>query len=345
MAHAKIAVSPDGRRVKVKVPGEKRAVVEIPFRDKYRGRSMKALRRLLLALPSFRDVGEEPIERDFLVEYVEGGEPRASVVHIPDTALSTILSTTKNLLKLYPGLKAEYRLTFLYKGRGDFQPYLPLGLDGEESKAIMDVVDGLIQPHYQVAFHFRISAIQMQKMIEAYYAKRLPRQDLKNLLPKRLHEGAEQEAPRTSVTEEPMIAREETPEAAQPPEPAPQPIVSRIPQTVEPIPAEETVPQEEVEEEPASIEEIMRTIEGFRPSTFSERAAYLRYQQALARPWAKGKENEVHELFYRLIMGRRGPKDFERYYGRINSLVPEWLQPKIRREAGRRRDPRKKGRR
>ena len=79
------------------------------------------------------------------------------------------------------------------------------------------------------------------------------------------------------------------------------------------------------EEKPVPIEEVRREIAKYQPTTFREKAAYERYRQTLQRPWAKGKEDEIHRLFYSLIKGERRRKDFEHYYKQLYRLVPEWL--------------------
>jgi hypothetical protein len=58
--------------------------------------------------------------------------------------------------------------------------------------------------------------------------------------------------------------------------------------------------------------------------------AYQRYQQALARPWARESEDEIHKLFHSLVRGRGKPEDFKHYYNQLYRLAPEWLEAEIR---------------
>jgi len=57
----RVSVSPDGRFLKVKVRGERRFVGKIPFRDGWRRRSFRTLKRVLEDL-GFRNLRMESFE-------------------------------------------------------------------------------------------------------------------------------------------------------------------------------------------------------------------------------------------------------------------------------------------
>jgi len=323
MAHARIRITSDGK-LKVKVPGRKGEVEEIPWRDKYRRRAVKTLGRLLKAMPEFKDLREKPVERDFWVEYEEGGEIRRRRVAIKDTALSARLSPSTRLLRLYPTL-SQARVTFEYMGGGWFTILSENGT-GEKGEALNEAMRGFVQPLYTAAFSANLSDQQIKEMIEAHYMKKLFTETLE-ALPAEEMLRKEQEAP-SSISAQPM--EEVPPPAYKTPEPKPAaPPGDKTPKTPRSSPAEEKAePEEEKVGGAASVEEMKKEIEGFSPQTFVERAAHERYLWAISRPWAKKREEEVHKVFYRLITSKRRSQDFQRYYNQISLLVPEWLETK-----------------
>jgi len=323
MVHTKIRITSDGK-LKLKVPGRKGEVEEIPWRDRYRRRAVKTLSRLLKAMSEFEDLKEKPIERDFWVEYEEDGEIHRRRVTIKDTVLSARLSPSTRLLRLYPGLN-ETRVTFEYTGRGWFTILSENG-NGEEGEALNEAMRGFIQPLYTTTFLANLSDQQIREMVEAHYAKRLPPEKPETLSVEEMPQK-ERETP-SPISAQPM--EEAPPPPPKMPKPTPPaPPGGKAPKTPRPPPPEERAePEEEKAGGAVSVEEMRKEIEGFHPQTFVERAAYERYLQAISRPWAKKREEEVHEVFYRLITSKRRPQDFQRYYNQLSLLVPEWLEAK-----------------
>jgi len=321
MAHARIRITSDGK-LKLKVPGRKGEVEEIPWRDRRRRRAIKTLSRLLKAMPEFEDLGEKPIERDFWVEYEEGGEIHRRRVTIKDTVLSARLSPSIHLLRLYPGLN-ETRVTFEYMGGGWFTILSENG-NGEKREALNEAMRGFVQPLYTAAFSANLSDQQIREMVEAHYTKRLPTEKPEILTAEDMPQK-ERETP-GPISAQPV----EKASPSKMPEPTPPaPPGGKAPKKPRPPPVEERAePEEEKVGGVASVEEMKREIEGFRPHTFVERAAYERYLQAISRPWAKKREKEVHEVFYRLITSKRRSQDFQHYYNQLKLLVPEWLEAK-----------------
>jgi len=320
MAHARIRVTSDGK-LKLKVPGRRGEVGEIPWRDRYRRRAVKTLSRLLKVMPEFEDLREKPIERSFWVEYEEGGEIHRRRVAIKDTVLSARFSPSTRLLRLCPRLN-KTSVTFKYTGRGWFTILSENG-NGGEREALNEAMKGFIQPLYRATFSANLSDQQIRELIEAHYAERLPME--KPAIPptEGVPQGRKEAFSPTGV--QPM---EEAPPPKMP-EPTPPALsVGRVFKALRSPPAEEKAEPEEGEVGAASVEEMKKEIEGFRPQTFVERAAHERYLQAISRPWAKKRENDIHEVFYRLITSKRRPQDFQRYYNQLSLLVPEWLEAK-----------------
>jgi len=321
MAHARIRVTSDGK-LKLKVPGRRGEVEEIPWRDRYRRRAVKTLSRLLKVMPEFEDLREKPIERSFWVEYEEGGEIHRRRVTVKDTVLSARFSPSTRLLRLYPRLNGT-SVTFEYAGRGWFTILSENG-NGGGREALNEAMTGFIQPLYRAVFSANLSDQQIQELIEAHYAERLPME--KPAIPPT--EGVPQMRQEASS---PMGVQsmEEAPPPKMP-EPTPPALsVGRVSKALRSPTAEEKAEPEEGEVGGgASVEEMKKEIEGFRPQTFVERAAHERYLQAISRPWAKKRENEIHGVFYRLLTSKRRPQDFQRYYNQLSLLVPEWLEAK-----------------
>jgi hypothetical protein len=319
MAHARIRITSDG---KLKVPGRKGEVEEIPWRDRYRRRAIRTLSQLLKAMPEFEDLKEKPIERSLWMEYEEDGKIHRRRVAINDTVLSARLSPSTHLLKLYPGL-SETHVTFEYMGGGWFNI---LSENGKKREALNEALIGFLQPLYTAAFSANLSDQQIREMIDAHYAKRLPKEKPETVPVKEMPQK-ERETP-SFINAQPM--EEAPPPLPKMPEPTPPaPLRGKAPKKPRPLPSEERAePEEEKVGGAASIEEIKKEIEGFSPKTFVERAAYERYLQAISRPWAKEREEEVHEVFYRLITSKRRPQDFKHYYNQLKLLVPEWLEAK-----------------
>ena len=150
MAHARIRITSDGK-LKLKVPGRKGEVEEIPWRDRYRRRAIKTLGQLLKAMPEFEDLKEKSVQRDLWVEYEEGGEIQKRRVIIRDAVLSTRLSPSTHLLTHYPGLN-ETQVTFQYSGGGWFTILSENG-NGKKREALNEAIKEFVQPLYLSLIH------------------------------------------------------------------------------------------------------------------------------------------------------------------------------------------------
>lgn len=264
----------------------------------------------------FKELREEPLDRRVRIWYEVNGELCTRAVSTRDTTLSARLPPS--LASQEDLLKGERRVTFVYWGRGRFRAFPPEDADDDEIGALNRVIEGFVQPLYLTAFAGRLSEPQARRMVE-FCAERVS---------ENVEGGVEENKIQTAALGEQKtpVVKETMPEEARSPEPPPAP-----PRCPTPPPAEATAqPGSELEEKPVSIKEVKREIAGYQPITFRERVAYERYQQALARPWVRGREDEIHRVFHSLIRGGRRREDFEHYYNQLYRLAPEWLGARIR---------------
>jgi len=307
-----VSVSPDGRFLKVKVRGEKRFVWEIPFRDKWRRRSFRTLKRVLEDL-GFKDLRREPFERGVELSYEDDGKLCTREVPLRDIVLSACLPPSPMLPKNL--LKNECRVRFMYSGKGRFEVFVLIEEDVEEvslqqiHSTCRRVIEGLVHPMYRVRW-------PSPKTLTISIGMGEPRAEVAS----GRVEGGEVKKAEPKIEEKLREVR--VPKPPKPPS-IPLPAQSRTKTRSQVKP--EVKPSPELEEKPVSIEEVKREIADYQPFTFRERAAYERYRQTLERPWVKGREEEIHRLFYSFIKGERRKQDFERFYRELYQLTPEWL--------------------
>jgi len=301
----RVSISPDGRFLKVKVRGERRFVSEIPFRDRWRRRSFRTLRRVLEDL-GFKDLRMETLERGVEIMYEADGEPCTREVPLRDTVLSACPPPSPMLPK--KRLRNGCRLRFVYSGKGHFEVSIPAHVDDDEARACKRIIEHWIVPLYRV----RWPSLQKRSTGIAGF-----RTDEKSGTVECRVEDSEV---KTVEEEKPRVQEKMVHEEPRKPPSIPCPAPPRT----------ETQPlvqsSAKLEERKVSIEDVKREIAGYQPATFREKAAYERYRQTLERPWARGREDEIHRLFYSLIKGRRSREDFKRFYRQLYQLTPEWLR-------------------
>jgi len=185
--HARVRLTYDGK-VKVKVPGRRGEVFEVPFLGKYRKRAFRNLRFTLQHLNmkiigeesikraievSYEDegvihnyklhveeiIGEESIKRAIEVSYEDEGVIHNYKLHVEDKTLHALFIPPQGVHRLCPSLKGKYKIIFSYEGKGVFNAS-PVGeLPEKEKEDIERFVRYILRPYYSLAF-INDSAVQ-----------------------------------------------------------------------------------------------------------------------------------------------------------------------------------------
>ena len=291
-------LSRDGK-VSVKVPGMRRQVYEVPFLDRYRRRAFRNL-RLVLERLQMRIVGEETVKRFVNVSYEEKGAIREYKLPVMDKVLHVIFNPSSELRRICPSLNGNYRLAFMYEGRGVFEAY-PIGeLTEKEKKDIEKLVYHVIKPWYNVAFITDYALHMKLNRKEREYEEKSCSQDLAP--EQNVDEGGSDKNCR--LKEQRMLFKRKDRENSG----------LRCE-----IAADSEVPNRA--EEMLTIEEIKERIRRFQPEGLKENLAYNRYLQALS--YDTESEEEIHRLFYTHIIRKR---DFEGFYRRLYMHMPNLLE-------------------
>ena len=147
---ARVRLTYDGK-VKVKVPGRRREVFEVPFLDKYRKRAFRNLRFTLQHL-NMEIIEEESIKRVIEVSYEDEGVIHNHKLQVEDKTLHVLFIPPKGAHRLCPSLKGKYKIIFSYEGKGVFNAS-PVGeLSEKEKEDIERFVRYILRPHYSLAF-------------------------------------------------------------------------------------------------------------------------------------------------------------------------------------------------
>jgi len=155
--HARVRLTYDGK-VKVKVPGRRGEVFEVPFLGKYRKRAFRNLRFTLQHL-NMKIIGEESIKRAIEVSYEDEGVIHNYKLHVEDKTLHALFIPPQGVHRLCPSLKGKYKIIFSYEGKGVFNAS-PVGeLPEKEKEDIERFVRYILRPYYSLAF-INDSAVQ-----------------------------------------------------------------------------------------------------------------------------------------------------------------------------------------
>lgn len=293
-----VRLTRDGK-IKVKVPGRRREVYDVLFLDRHRRRAFRNLRFVLERL-HIKIVGEKTVKRFVDVSYEEDGAIRDHELPVEDKVLYVFFNPTKEIRELCPFLKGNYRMAFMYEGRGVFDLYTLGELSEDEERDIEKLVGHVIKPQYNAAFMID-SALQMKQLEK---------------------EGKDEE--KSSVVEltPDLNADKGQPETTDKPEEPPMAASRRgrkIANRIRGRAADNKIPNQA--EEMLTIGEMKEKIKRFQPEGLKESLAYDRYLQALSS--APEREEEIHKLFYSHII--KG-KNFEGFYHQLYMLAPKLLE-------------------
>ena len=287
---ARVRLTYDGK-VKVKVPGRRREVFEVPFLDKYRKRAFRNLRFTLQHL-NMEIIEEESIKRAIEVSYEDEGVIHNHKLQVEDKTLHALFIPPQGTHRLCPSLKGKYKIIFSYEGKGVFNAS-PVGeLSEKEKEDIERFVRYILRPHYSLAF-INDSALQ----------------NIQN------KEANNEVATQILGNEDSIEKRSE-----------PQEVTDAI-RTEKQRKIQKHKHQGKKEklfissEKVTAIEEIKAKIKKFKPRGLKENLAYRRYLQALS--YAPDKREEIDKLFYNEIVER---KNFERFYRHLYLLIPKLIE-------------------
>ena len=288
MTLARTRLTCDGK-VRVKVSGQRRKVFEVPFLDKYRRKAFRNL-RLILERLNINVIEEKLVTRVVNVDYEDGRTTYTHNVEVEDTVLRASFNPGPEILELCPSLKREYPILFKYDGKGVFNVSTIGKLSEEEEADIEKFVTYCVKPQYQMAF-LKDSALQSKQTEEGTESREKPvvalkKNDIKTNKPDEII------TVETEKTNERKNLNED--------------IRNKI---------------DDQAEEMLAIEEIKDRIKHFQPEGFRESVAYERYLQALSSN--PGKEEEIHRVFYTLVIGKKNFKDF---YRKLYAYIPELLK-------------------
>jgi len=267
---SRIRLTSDGQ-LKIKIPGRRSLLYNVPFYDAYRGRAFWTLRQVLERLP-FRIVGEEEMKRSVNVD-LEGERLN---VKVNDRVLIAIFNPTPEYMKRYPGLKEpEYRVAFIYLGDGRFLMAFEHE-EKEEYEAFKRIYDRVFTPLYLRAYI--TGGIEKKEITEE-----------KTEVPKTeetpVQEGETEEATKSEKEGKEKIGKK----------PASKPSKKKEKHTHTSM------------TEPA-IKEVKKNIERYKPKNLREQHAYERYLEALEA--SPERSEEIHKLFYKHINGEITLKEY-----------------------------------
>jgi len=277
--------------VKVKVPGRKSELFKVPFLDSYRKIAFRNLRYVLEKL-DFKIIGEGTVRRPVDLNF--NGAPLK--VQVKDSVLVTSLAPSPELVKKYPALtKQAYIYTFMYIGDGRFNTVF-LYDEKEEYKALKEILEKIVYPLYMEAL--LDMALKREENPEANKRKErlTTRSEIENE-EETIQEGEDEDQPKPQKKTETHKKRRSV-KKKQP----------------------ESKRKSKKRREP-SIEEMKERISRYRPEDFRSKLAYERYLEALKE--APEREEDIHRLFYNLIIGK---KDFKDFYLQLYSLVPKLIE-------------------
>jgi len=275
--------------VKVKVPGRKSQLFKVSFIDSYRKRAFRNLRYVLENL-GFKIIGEKTVRRPVDLNF--NGAPLK--VQVKDSVLVTSLAPTPELAKKYAALsRPAYVITFIYNGVGRFVMVFPYE-EEEESEAFEEFFRKVIHPLYMKAFLYD-SALMKEEKPDAKREENLP-------IRGEIEEGEE----KTQEDEE--VKPQEKAETHKKGR-------KRVKKK-----QSESKRKAEKEKRELSIEEVKEKISKYQPEDFRSKLAYERYLEALKE--APEREDDIHRVFYNLIVREN---DFKDFYRQIYSLVPKLI--------------------
>ena len=259
---ARVRLTYDGK-VKVKVPGRRREVFEVPFLDKYRKRAFRNLRFTLQHL-NMEIIEEKSIKRAIEVSYEDEGVIHNHKLQVEDKTLHVLFIPPQGAHRLCPSLKGKYKIIFSYEGKGVFNAS-PVGeLSEKEKEDIERFVRYILRPHYSLAF-INDSALQNIQNKEANNKVSTQILGNENSIEKR---SELQEVSDVIHMEKRKIRKH------------------RYKGKTEKL----SISSEKV----IAIEEIEEKIKNFQPKELKENLAYRRYLQALS--YAPAKKEEIDKL-------------------------------------------------
>jgi len=286
----RVRLTSDGY-LKVKVPGRKSQLFKVYFLDSYRKRAFRNLRYVLENL-GFKIIGEKTVRRPVDLNF--NGAPLK--VQVKDSVLVTSLAPTPELAKKYAALsRPAYVITFIYNGVGRFVMAFPYE-EEEESEAFEEFFGKVIHPLYVKAFLYDLALMKEEKP-DAEREENLPiRGEIEE------GEGKTQEDEEVKPQE-----KAETHKKGR--------------KKVKKKRSESKRKAKKREKRELSIEEVKERISKYQPEDFRSKLAYERYLEALKE--APDREEDIHRLFYSLIIGKNEFKDF---YLQLYSLVPKLIE-------------------
>jgi len=287
--HPRVRLTSDGY-VKVKVPGRKSQLFKVYFLDSYRKRAFRNLIYVLEKL-DFKIVGEEAVRR--YVDLNFNGAPLK--VQVKDSVLVTSLSPTPELVKKYPALtKQAYIYTFTYIGDGRFNTVF-LYEEKEEYKALKEILEKIVYPLYMKALLYDMAL------------KREENPEAANKRKERLTTRSE-------------IENEETIQKDDEDHPKPQEKAKTHKQRRKRVKKRSESKRKAKKKREPSIEEVKERISIYQPEDFRSKLAYERYLEALKE--APEREEDIHRVFYNLIVRK---KEFKDFYRQIYLLAPKLI--------------------
>jgi len=275
--------------VKVKFPGRKSQLFKVSFLDSYRKRAFRNLRYVLENL-GFKIIGEKTVRRPVDLNF--NGAPLK--VQVKDNVLVTSLAPTTELAKKYPALsRPAYVITFIYNGVGRFLMAFPYE-EEEESEAFEEFFRKVIHPLYMKAFLYD-SALMKEEKPDAKREENLPIR------------GEIEEGEGKTQEDDEEVKPQEKAETHK-----------KVRKRVKKKQSESKRKAKKKRE--LSIEEVKEKISKYRPEDFRSKLAYERYLEALKE--APEREEDIHRLFYNLIVRKN---DFKDFYLQLYSLAPKLI--------------------